>query len=64
MERKLASLFDYQKFEGNRDLQNVIDAVHARVARRELTMDEMVLVNAAGDPSLAAQQKSLEKPQK
>lgn len=63
MERKLAALFDYQKFEGNQDLQRVIDAVHARVARRELTLDEMVLVNAAGDPSLAMQKKPLEKPQ-
>ena len=63
MERKLAALFDYQKFEGNQDLQRVIDAVHARVARRELSVEELVLVNAAGDPSLAMQQKSLEKPQ-
>ncbi len=62
MERKLAALFDYQKFEGNQDLQKVIDAVHARVARRELTMDELVLVNAAGDPSLM-QHKSQEKSQ-
>ena len=30
LEKKLRALFDYQKFEQNADLQNVIDRVHAR----------------------------------
>ena len=46
MERKLKRLFDYQKFEGNADLQQVIDSVHARYAARELNFDEMEFVVA------------------
>lgn len=48
MERKLKNLFDYQKFEGNPALQSVIDSVHSRYPVRELNMDEMEWVNAAG----------------
>ena len=48
MENKLKALFDYQKFEGNAELQSVIDSVHSRYAVRELSMDEMEWVNAAG----------------
>ncbi len=48
MERKLKTLFDFQKFEGNSALQSVIDSVHSRYAVRELNMDEMEWVNAAG----------------
>ena len=48
MENKLKALFDYQKFEGNAALQSVIDSVHARYAARELSLDEMEFVNAAG----------------
>jgi len=36
MEKKLTQLFGYQRFEGNRDLQQVIDSVHAKYAAREL----------------------------
>ena len=50
MENKLKALFDYQKFEGNAELQSVIDSVHSRYAVRELSMDEMEWVNAAGVP--------------
>ena len=50
MENKLKALFDYQKFEGNAALQSVIDSVHSRYAVRELSMDEMEWVNAAGVP--------------
>ena len=50
METTLRKLFDYQKFEGNADLQQVIDSVHARYAARELNFDEMEFVNAAGVP--------------
>lgn len=48
MENKLKQLFDYQKFEGNADLQQVIDSVHSRYAARELSLDEMEWVSAAG----------------
>ena len=50
MERKLTTLFDYQKFERNADLQAVIDSVHSRYSARELSMDEMEWVSAAGTP--------------
>ena len=52
MEGKLKSLFDYQKFEGNPALQQVIDSVHARYAVKELSLDEMEWVAAAGNPAL------------
>ena len=55
MESRLKALFDYQKFEGNNDLQRIIDATHARYGIgkkngrvRELTMDELDYVAAAG----------------
>ncbi len=48
MEKKLTTLFDYQKFEGNSDLRAVIDSVHSRYAVRELSLDEMEWVSAAG----------------
>ena len=51
MERKLRALFDLQAFERNEDLQQVIDQVHARYARRELDLEEAGMVNAAGDPA-------------
>ena len=50
MEGKLKTLFDYQKFEGNPALQSVIDSVHARYAVKELSLDEMEWVAAAGNP--------------
>ena len=51
MEKKLFRLFDYQKFEANTDLQQVIDTVHARYRAKELTLDDMEWVNAAGEPT-------------
>ena len=50
MEKKLFRLFDYQKFEGNADLQQIIDETHARLGARELSLDDMEWVNAAGQP--------------
>ena len=50
MEGKLKTLFDYQKFEGNSALQSVIDSVHSRYAVKELSLDEMEWVAAAGVP--------------
>ncbi len=51
MDSKLKALFDYQKFEGNPALQSVIDSVHSRYAVRELSLDEMEWVSAAGEPT-------------
>lgn len=51
MEGKLKALFDYQKFEGNTALQQVINSVHSRFAVQELSMDEMEWVSAAGVPN-------------
>lgn len=63
MERKLRALFDYQKFEQNKDLQNVIDRVHARYRSssraRMLDDDEADMVAAAGLPDTAMKKKSL-----
>jgi len=48
MENRLKKLFDFQRFEGNASLQSVIDDVHARYARKELSMEDMEWVSAAG----------------
>jgi len=52
LERKLKGLFDYQKFDGNMKLQSVIDSVHSRYGLRELNMDEIAMVSAAGVPEI------------
>ena len=59
MERKLKALFDFQAFEQNRDLQDVIDSVHARynTVRREIDLDDADLVNAAGTPHIFQKKK-------
>ena len=49
-EEKLSLLFDYQTFDGNADLQAVIDAVHSRNGAQALSDDEAELVAAAGMP--------------
>ena len=61
MSRTLKQLFDYQRFEENRELRQVIDSVHARYAKRELDLDEMDTVAAAGMP---VKPESLEKQEK
>ena len=57
MEKTLKALFDFQKYEGNADLQQVINSVHSRYSvsgnrsgRQELSLDDMDWVNAAGTP--------------
>ena len=54
MEKKLRSLFDYQKFENNADLRGVIDDVHSRYPQygglRELKLEDMEQIAAAGVP--------------
>ncbi len=57
MEERLIRLFDFQGFEGNADLQAVIDAVHARYSARELSDDEADFVAAAGTPGTALRNK-------
>lgn len=61
MEKKLSRLFDYQKFADNPELRQVIDSVHARYAVRELSAEDMEIVNAAGVPELPAKRKEQEK---
>ncbi len=61
MGNKLSALFDFQKFDGNADLQRVIDSVHARYSVRELTDDELGWVNAAGMPNRVPDKKDPEK---
>ena len=60
MERKLKELFDYQKFEGNSALQSVIDSFHSRYSVRELDLDELEYVNAAGIPNMCLLKKEQE----
>ena len=50
MESKLFRLFDYQKFEGNKELRRIIDSTHARCRTKVLSLNEMEWVNAAGQP--------------
>ena len=50
MEKKLFRLFDYQKFEENPDLRQIIDSTHARCRVKALSLDDMEWVNAAGQP--------------
>ena len=57
MEGKLKALFDYQKCEGNSALQSVIDSVHSRYAVKELSLDEMEWVAAAGIPETKPEDK-------
>ena len=58
METVLKRLFDYQKFEGNRELQEVIESVHVRYAVRELDLDEMGFAAAAGTPDSLKKEES------
>ena len=51
-ENMLMNLFDFQKFEGNADLEEVIGEVHARYAARELSLEEAGMVWAAGTPEI------------
>ena len=60
MDNKLKQLFGYQRFEGNRDLQQVIDSVHAKYAARELALDDLEMVNAADVPELPDKRKDWE----
>ncbi len=61
MENTLSTLFDFQRFEGNADLQLIINAVHSKYAMRELSVDEMDFIAAAGVPDLTAIKKGYSK---
>ena len=50
MERTLKGLFDFQKFENNSALRSVIDSTHSRYGTRELSLDSLEQVFAAGTP--------------
>ena len=57
MENKLKKLFDYQKFEGNAKLADLIERSDSRFAQA-LSDEDLAFVNAAGDfPSPPIEQK-------
>lgn len=58
-ENKLMSLFDFQRFERNADLEDVIGEVHARYSARELSLEEAGMVWAAGTPGIRPENKDL-----
>lgn len=49
MEKMLKALFDYQGFEGNADLEGVIESVHNRYDSQVLRLDDLATVAAAGE---------------
>lgn len=55
MENKLKNMFDYQKFEKNSRLEKLISDTESRYAR-ELTDDDLVMVNAAGEFGMAGEE--------
>ncbi len=59
MESKLKCLFDFQLFEGNRALEEVISGVHARYTARELSLEDMEFASAAGVPENRPDKKKL-----
>lgn len=52
MKNKLEKMFDYQKYEQNAALQQVVDSVHNRYETSELSLNDMETVYAAGTPQL------------
>ena len=61
MDNRLKQLFGYQHLAENRELQQVIDSVHAKYAMRKLSLDEMEMVAAAGIPDPQPKQKDEDK---
>ena len=55
MESLLTRLFDFQCFEGN--FQRVIDSSHSRYAAKQLDMEDLEWVAAAGSPEQLNQPK-------
>lgn len=58
MENKLKSLFEYQRFEKNAHLQNLIDETLNRYDAVELSEDDLDYVNAAGSSVVPRKQKN------
>lgn len=50
MEKKLKSLFDFQKFEGNDELAKMIAETEGRF-KKALSDEELFMVSAAGMPA-------------
>ncbi|MCR4922674.1 MAG: hypothetical protein K5931_01555 [Lachnospiraceae bacterium] len=50
MNNMISSLFDYQRFDENKDLKKIIDRVSDKygIGKHGLSDDELTLVNAAG----------------
>ncbi len=63
MEKKIARLFDYQKYAANKDLADIISDVESRYSLDavELSDDDLSLVSAAGDLHLRAEGKGEKK---
>ncbi len=57
METWLIKLFEYQLFEENPALRSVVDSVHRRYAGRELDLNEMNAISAAGMPETMKKEK-------
>lgn len=57
MEFILTRLFDFQCFECNFSLQRVIDSSHSRHAAKQLDMEDLEWVAAAGVPEQLNQTK-------
>ncbi len=49
MEKKLTHIFDYQRFDGNKELASLIEETENRF--KALSEDELLMVSAAGFPS-------------
>jgi len=49
MENIIKSLFEYQRFDNNPELQSIIDDTLQRYEGVELCDDDMTYVNAAGE---------------
>lgn len=52
MDKKLKSMFEYQKFAQNSRLSKLIADTENRYASHELADDDLWLVNAAGAPEM------------
>ncbi len=48
MDKRLKTLFDYQRFKGDPKLEKIIDDTESRYSE-ELSDDEISIVSAAGD---------------
>lgn len=50
MEKKLKSMFEFQRFAGNDRLSKLIAETENRYSAQELNDDDLWMVNAAGTP--------------